>query len=146
MKRILQALVVLAIVSGASWLGLSSRSPSEDVKVAERRETPTAASAFVSRESNVWVEDRGTVVAVLPDDTEGSRHQRFLIRIGNDSTLLVVHNIDLAPRVPIEKGDEVQVRGEYVWNEKGGLVHWTHHDPDGRLDGGFVRHDGQDYR
>lgn len=107
---------------------------------------PTASSAFESRESRVWVEDAGTVVALLADDLEGSRHQRFLVLLANGSTILVSHNIDIAPRVPVEKGEEVRLRGEYVWNEKGGLVHWTHHDPKGRISGGWVEHRGRQYR
>jgi hypothetical protein len=80
-----------------------------------------------------------TVDRSLADDHEGSRHQRFLLRLDDGLSLLVAHNIDLAPRVPIEAGDRVEVRGQYEWNEKGGVLHWTHHDPDGEHEGGWIR-------
>jgi hypothetical protein len=46
----------------------------------------------------------------------------------------------------LERGDEVRFRGQYEWNERGGVIHWTHHDPDGRRPGGWLRHDGATYR
>jgi len=144
-KRIFPLVAVLAIIAASSWLRLSSRDR-DGAPVARQAAMPTASSAFESRESRVWVEEAGTVVALLADDLEGSRHQRFLVLLANGSTILVSHNIDIAPRVPVEKGEEVRLRGEYVWNEKGGLVHWTHHDPKGRISGGWVEHRGRQYR
>ncbi len=76
----------------------------------------------------------------MHDDDDGARHQRFVIDIGDSQTLLIAHNLDLAKRVPLGMGDRVQVRGMYEWNELGGLVHWTHHDPQGAEDGGWVRY------
>jgi len=145
MNRIVPLFVVIAIALGAAWLS-HAPPPNDGPAVTDVRSVPTATKAFRARLSNVWVEDAGSVVASLPDDLEGSRHQRFLLKLENGSTLLVAHNIDLAPRVPIEKGDTVEVRGEYVWNEKGGLVHWTHHDPQGRHEGGWIRHRGHEYQ
>ncbi|RYD47668.1 MAG: DUF3465 domain-containing protein, partial [Verrucomicrobiaceae bacterium] len=43
-------------------------------------------------------------------------------------------------------GDKVVVRGEYIWNDKGGLIHWTHHDPKGKGPEGWIRHKGRKYR
>lgn len=79
----------------------------------------------------------------LPDDREGSRHQRFLIELANGQTLLVAHNIDLAERIPLREGDRVRVRGQYEWNERGGVLHWTHHDPDGDHPGGWIESNGR---
>ncbi|MEO8747181.1 MAG: DUF3465 domain-containing protein, partial [Rhodanobacter sp.] len=93
------------------------------------------------------VSGTGTVIRVLPDDTEGSRHQRFILRLASGQTLLVAHNIDLAPRVsPLSVGDTVEYQGEYVWNEKGGVVHWTHHDPSGNHLAGWLKHNGQTFQ
>ncbi len=76
---------------------------------------------------------------LLTDDNDGSRHQRFVVQIKNRNTLLIAHNIDLAERVPVGIGDRIRFRGLYEWNELGGLVHWTHHDPHGIEDGGWIR-------
>ena len=81
----------------------------------------------------------------MRDDDDGSRHQRFIINVGNRQTLLIAHNIDLAERVPVGMGDRVHVRGMYEWNELGGLVHWTHGDPLGNEEGGWVRYRRKTY-
>ncbi len=96
--------------------------------------------------SHVQVSGEGTVIKVLRDDNEGSRHQKFILRLSSGQTLLVAHNIDLAPRInSISAGDKVQFNGEYEWNNKGGVVHWTHHDPNGDHAGGWLKHKGKSY-
>lgn len=102
--------------------------------------------ALDKRDTDTWVEVRGIVQRLLSDDDDDSRHQRFILDIGSRRTLLVAHNIDLAERVPIGMGDRVDVRGMYEWNDLGGLVHWTHHDPLGVEDGGYVRYRKNLYR
>ena len=87
------------------------------------------------------------VEKILPDDREGRRHQRFILKLDSGQTLLVAHNIDLAPRVaPLTKGDRVAFFGEYEWNPQGGVLHWTHHDPRGRHVGGWLEHKGVRYQ
>jgi len=102
---------------------------------------PELESAFQQHRSNIWIEGAGTVTRLLRDDTKRPRHQRFVVQIENaDFTVMIAHNIDLAPRVPFKKGDRVEFRGEYVWNAQGGVVHWTHRDPKGGKDsGGWIR-------
>jgi hypothetical protein len=103
--------------------------------------------AFASRKSDVQVTGKGEVVKVLPDDNKGSRHQRFILRVGEGLTVLVAHNIDLAPKISgLGRGDAVAFSGEYEWNAKGGVIHWTHHDPKGRHIGGWLKHNGRTYQ
>ncbi len=103
--------------------------------------------AFASGASGIQVEGEGTVVRVLPDDLNGSRHQRFIVQLASGQTLLFAHNIDIAPRIDgLEPGDSVRFNGEYAWNAKGGVIHWTHHDPQGRHVAGWVIHNGKTYR
>jgi len=103
--------------------------------------------AFASGTSNIQVEGEGTVLRLLPDDLNGSRHQRFIVQLASGQTLLVTHNIDIAPRIDALKvGDGVRFNGEYIWNAKGGVIHWTHHDPRGRHVAGWVMHNGKTYK
>lgn len=102
--------------------------------------------AFQAERSDMWIEGGGTVQRTLADDSEGSRHQRFIVRLANKHTILIAHNIDLAQRVPLKAGDPISFYGEYEWNEQGGVVHWTHHDPGNRREGGWIRHKGTTYR
>lgn len=97
-------------------------------------------------EAKFWLTLTGQVIKVLPDDREGDRHQRLLIEIAPKTTLLVAHNIDVAKRVPTKQGDRITLHGEYVWNDKGGVIHWTHHDPKGRNQGGWIDYQGLRYQ
>ena len=95
---------------------------------------------YTKRDDGRWIEVTGFVRRLLSDDDDGSRHQRFVIDIGAGWTLLIAHNIDLVERIPLGMGDRVRVRGMYEWNDLGGLVHWTHLDPQGLVDGGWIQY------
>ena len=95
--------------------------------------------------SDVMVEFEAVVERLLADDNQGSRHQKFIVKNGFN-TVLIAHNIDLAQRVPLNKGDVVKIRGEYEWNDKGGVVHWTHHDPQQRHEEGWIEHQGKKFK
>lgn len=102
--------------------------------------------AYQSQQSDLQVQGLGQVVKVLPDDNDGSRHQKFILKLNSGQTLLVAHNIDLAPRIPnLKVGDIVEFYGEYEWNKKGGVLHWTHKDPQNRHDHGWLKQNGQVY-
>ncbi|ENM5903707.1 DUF3465 domain-containing protein [Vibrio mimicus] len=102
--------------------------------------------AYQSQQSDLQVQGFGQVVKVLPDDNDGSKHQKFILKLNSGQTLLVAHNIDLAPRIPhLQVGDSVEFYGEYEWNKKGGILHWTHKDPQNRHAHGWLKHNGQVY-
>jgi len=102
---------------------------------------------FQQKQSNVQLEIDAKVQKLLPDDTNGRRHQRFIVELADGHTILIAHNIDLAPRIAnLKVGDQVSVLGEYEWNEKGGVLHWTHHDPAKQHPGGWIRHQGSQYQ
>ena len=143
------ALALLAIGAWQTWERTRDTRASRDETIRPPIESTAGVErieqAFLQKQSDVWVESTGIVVRELADDDHGSRHQRFLLEIETGRTLLFAHNIDLAPRVPVDRGDRIDFRGEYEWNDKGGVIHWTHHDPDGRLAGGWIEHDGRRY-
>lgn len=101
--------------------------------------------AIAKHESSVWVEVPCEVVKLLPDDTETPRHQKFLVEIVSGDTLLIAHNIDVAQRVPIKPGQSIVIRGRYEWNEKGGLLHFTHRDSDRGRPRGWIEAGGKRY-
>ncbi|MGR5559346.1 DUF3465 domain-containing protein [Vibrio fortis] len=102
--------------------------------------------AYQNHQSDLQIQGSGIVSRVLPDDNKGSRHQKFILRLDSRQTLLVAHNIDLAPRIPnLKVGDVVQFYGEYEWNDKGGVIHWTHRDPGNRHAHGWLKHQGKIY-
>jgi len=103
--------------------------------------------AIQQRTSNVQVKGTGTVIRLLKDDNRGSRHQKFILKLASNKTILIAHNIDLAPRInAISTDDIIAFYGEYEWNNKGGVVHWTHHDPNGHHIGGWLKHNGNTYQ
>jgi hypothetical protein len=109
--------------------------------------TDRAILAAIERHrSEIWGVAAGTVERVLEDDRKGIPHQRFIIRIETGTTILIEYNLDLAPRVPLEVGDSVVVRGEYHWSEQGGRIHWVHHDPSGAPGGGWLKVRGKTFQ
>lgn len=100
------------------------------------------AELFASGVSDVQVQGEGIVIVLLADDNQGSRHQRFIIQLNSGQTLLIAHNIDLAPRInSLSLGDRIEFFGEYEWNDKGGVIHWTHYDPAGKHEDGWIMHE-----
>src|SRR4029453_1383495 len=121
---------LLAVVLCLTALGACQSAPAINTNGAVSESDQRLARAFDQQESDLQVEGTGTVTRLLWDDNDGSRHQRFIVELKTGQTLLIAHNIDLAPRIiSLEVGDEVGFFGEYEWNEKGGTIHWTHHDP-----------------
>ncbi|WP_205289356.1 DUF3465 domain-containing protein [Lysobacter sp. TY2-98] len=161
-------LVTLLLAAGAAWVaarGPLSRAPSSPAAVpghadaadAERAPRPRGRDASSTGDSvlaavrahaqDAPVDGHGEVVRMLADDREGNPHQRFLLRLDDGTTVLVAHNIALAPRLDgLAVGDRVDFRGDYVWNPKGGALHWTHRDPHGSHRDGWLRWRGRTYQ
>mgnify|MGYP001816765668 CR=1 FL=1 len=146
-------LLVVAVLILAYTLFVSppgsrvGQAPSSHTEPHAANSAATIAEAFSERQSDVQVSGHGVVLKLLPDDTRGSRHQRFILKLPSQQTLLIAHNIDLAPRIDaLQKGDTVRFYGEYEWNPEGGVLHWTHRDPRGVHAGGWVEHKGRRYR
>ena len=136
--------------SGSSTGGGSS----DGASAAPDGDKPAAAGSdavigklFEEQQSNVQVRGSGTVTRLLDDDNTGDRHQRFILELASGQTLLVAHNIDVAPRLDgLAVGDTVEFYGVYEYSDKGGTIHWTHRDPDGRHIAGWLKWDGQTFQ
>lgn len=145
-------LLVLVVAALLAYAGLGDSSVTQtgtgpDRGVRGERPARRGAPRNTESWSEGQIQGSGVVVKLLPDDNEGSRHQRFLLRRESGTTLLVAHNIDLAPRVEsLDRGDTVEFYGEFEPNAKGGVVHWTHDDPAGRHVAGWLRHEGRTYQ
>ena len=99
---------------------------------------------FKSRKSGQDVTISAEVIKTLLDDNDGSRHQRFIVKSGIHS-VLIAHNIDIASRVPVGTGDFLEIKGVYEWNEKGGVIHWTHRDLNQKRPGGWIIYNNKKY-
>jgi len=144
MKKILFLAIVIALTyAGAQELGI----PLPEFSLWTQNADTALQNAYNNKKSNIQVQGEGIVTKILRDDIKGSRHQRFLLRLSSGKTLLIAHNIDLAPRIKkLKTKDTVAFYGEYEWNEKGGVIHWTHHDPSGRHIDGWLKHNGAKYQ
>ena len=140
---------LLVVVIAAALVGLLAKNPGflNSFKPTPSPGDQRIASAFANRQSNLQVAGQGTVRRILPDDVTGRRHQKFILALSSGQTLLIAHNIDIAPRIDdLREGDTVAFLGEYEWNAQGGVVHWTHHDPRGRHPDGWLKHAGETYQ
>jgi len=141
-KKPLIVVLLLAVAFLAYWFDHR-----RDAETASTAKGDTAIlKALSERRSKVWLEGEGEVVHLLPDDREPPRHQLFLVKLASGHVLKLSHNVDLAPKVPLVKGEKIRFRGRLEWNEKGGVVHWTHRDPQGRHQGGWLEYGGKTYK
>ena len=146
-RKTLTTIVVLALAAVYLLDEAGDERAQPTPEVPHRNVNDEIAAAFAARSSDVQVRGAGHVVRVLADDRDGSRHQRFILGLDGGATLLIAHNIDLAPRIPeLAEGDLVEFFGEYEYNDRGGVVHWTHHDPAGRHPDGWLKHQGKLYQ
>ncbi len=107
----------------------------------------TLTNAINNKKSDVIVQTKATVIKILKDDLEGHKHQKFIVKIPTGQTILVAHNIDLAPRIPnLKKGSHIELKGEYEWNNKGGIIHWTHDDPNNHHTHGWIKFNNKLYK
>ena len=91
----------------------------------------------------------GTVLRMLPNSSGPSGvHERFIVDVrAKDSyvPLYVTDNVTVGQAPPLHVGDQVIVKGELAFNERGPLLHYTHRDPRMRHAPGFVEVGGHIY-
>jgi hypothetical protein len=89
------------------------------------------------------------VVADEPRNYYGNRthamHEAFHVMC-QGQRLEVVQNLRCGQQVPVQPGDGVTLHGELVpHGSHGPLMHWTHPDPNGRHEGGWIIDRGKRY-
>jgi hypothetical protein len=140
-NRVLPFLIVLGLLA-YQYYQSDQHSTDDDIAVGDN----AVQQAYADQRSGLWLETSGHISRVLGDDNEGARHQKFILELDDGHTVMVAHNIDLAERIPVREGLVLAVRGKYEWNDRGGVIHWTHHDPDGRIQGGWIMLDNVSYQ
>ncbi len=129
----LQFVILITLLAGCGQL---SQSTGGDVE-----------RAISTHATDIQVTGEGNVLRILSDDRSGAPHQRIILRLSSGQTVLIQYNIEVAQRIDdLKVGDAVNFSGEYIWNDKGGLIHWTHHDPTGRHADGWIKHNGRTYQ
>lgn len=131
-------LTIIIIVGSIAWFKptlFTSLAPAKN-------EFRLVEKAWQNQQSNVVVQVEGKVIVEFPDFKDLSTHQQFMIVLENNHRVLVSHDIGIAKPVNVGIGSVVRVKGEYDWTRDGGVIHWTHRDPEGRREGGWVELDG----
>ena len=110
MKKIFLLVVTLVLIYGY----IQDQDFSFSGSASSAANNSAIQEAYASKQSDVQVKGEGTVTKVLSDDLDGSRHQRFLLKLNSGQILLISHNIDLAPRIKqLSAEDTVECFGEY---------------------------------
>lgn len=146
-KSVLSLVAVIAVLAYAVFGNQKFVNSGTPASITGSVNQTPVQRAFDEAVSDVVLQVHGTVQRLLPDDLDGSRHQRFIVKTRSGLTVLVAHNIDLAPRIAdVSVGEPIVVKGEYEWNEQGGVIHWTHRDPQGNHEGGWIEYLGNVYQ
>jgi Protein of unknown function (DUF3465) len=130
--------VVALLISGAATACSTTQSPNDR----------TLCDAYSAGRSHVEVVVDGTVTRVLGvAPGRESPHEGFLLKLASGCSLVVrvEANTDFTGAIPLTEGQRVAVKGEYEFYPRGGVVHWTHRDPRGRHEGGYISAGGQVY-
>ena len=102
--------IVLVVAAMLSGVHAQKQQPAQDF-------VTVLQNAFDNQYSDFQIGGEGIVTRLLSDDLIGVKHQRFILRISPQQTVLVTHNIDIATRVPDLQVDRiVEFYGEYDWN------------------------------
>jgi hypothetical protein len=132
-----RALTALAVIALAACSGQP-----------EQPDNAQVCSAYGQGASDVEVIAQGTIVAML-GESEGrsGEHEGFLLKLRKqcDMLLRIEVNTDITGPIPLHPGETAIVKGQYETDATGGVIHWTHHDPEGRHVGGYIVVGGKTY-
>lgn len=126
--------------------GYRPQQPPASVDVSQATDDAPLVKA-ISNQRNVYYLEAANlkVTRLLPDDSSGLPHQKFLVTTSKGQKVLCVYNLDKGQRIPLKEGDDVGVGGEFKWTSQGALMHWLHADDRGRRPDGYVELAGRRY-
>ncbi|MGZ3769475.1 MAG: DUF3465 domain-containing protein [Bdellovibrio sp.] len=103
--------------------------------------------AAISAHRSVFYLEAGNlqVIRILREDDQGLPHEKWIARTSNGQTIMIVYNLDMGNPVPIQVGDRFSVGGQFIWTDRGALIHWTHEDPRRTHPNGYVYLNGTVY-
>lgn len=132
----IRVLMIMVLVIGIAGCGGGDALPDNE----------RLLNAFEQGRTGVWVSGHGTVAQLIGDETvAGEENQRILVDVESQLNLIIRHSLEQSDRVPVAQGDTIAFQGRYSFNGRGGVVGFTHHDPEQPGDGGWVRHQGSLY-
>jgi len=141
------SIIAVVLLSIMAYFNNGTNNTKSNTNSSISKSNLTLQDAYNQHKSNIIIKTKATVIKTLSDDLKGSKHQRFIIKIPSGQTILVAHNIDLAPRVNgLKKGSNIELKGEYEYNDKGGVIHWTHKDPNNRHPDGWIKYNNKTYQ
>ena len=115
------------------------------------KDAPSACASNPNGHVEVYIPD-ASVVRVLGDRAGRSGvHEGFVINACPRLTsctrewtyLKVEDNVDITGPIPLQRGDAVSLLGQLECDDN--VIHWTHHDPRGRHQSGYIKVNGKLY-
>ncbi len=142
-KRILFALCLFGAIHAGSAQEARDIHLGPETSNSDRK----LARVFKNKISGFRIRLRAEVVRLLPRHTHGGTRQEFIVALASGQTLLIVHNIEIATKLPhLRVGNRLTISGVYKWNFEGGEIHYTNHDPSGLQPGGWIIRNGRRYQ
>lgn len=141
MVRLVSSLVVVAVLAIFNYF---TKNSSQN----DKPQNQDVSYYLENKKDSYYIEiTQAKVVKVLEDDQEDIKHQKWLVRLPSNHTLLAIYNIDYYERVPIQEGDEISLAGELGHNDQTGkpFIHWLHLDDTGKRPYGYVKLKGKYY-
>lgn len=105
-------------------------------------------AAYSSGRSQTEVVAAGRVTRIFGiRPGRSSPHEGFLLSLDAGCRLVVrvEVNTDFTGPIALSSNQRVVVKGEYEYYPRGGVIHWTHHDPRGRHENGYIDAGGTMY-
>lgn len=129
--------VSVSLVGGWTWHSIPSYTFEPGNHIAEK--------AYYEQRTGMMVEVTGKVIRILGYNKPDSDFQWFEMKTPNGQHILIGHNNDSSDSIPLFVQDEVTVRGEYEWTERGGTIRSTQRDSSLQRRHGWIAHKDKRY-